>query len=170
MKYTYQQKKDTLLLLRDNNFNLLATSRKTGVNVRTLKEWHQRYSDDIYQLDTDKDALIRKQAELSMEVNAGLRTRAAAIFEVLLTRVEADLNNKRKRIPFKDLIIGIEKVAPYILPKFVIDPDKGVTPEERDKILEQKILTLYEERKKDLINGTESNTLAITATQSSERK
>lgn len=51
--YGAEDKIKTLVLLRENGFNLRKTSKQTGISEPTLTKWRRTFGDDVYK-DLDK--------------------------------------------------------------------------------------------------------------------
>jgi len=166
--YDYTFKREALLKLRDNDFNWTKTARMMSINVMTLRNWHGIIGEEIYASDTNSDELMRKQAELSLHANEQVRKKASNLLEAIIDRIQKDIDNKRKKIQFRDLVSALKEISPYILPKFVLNKDGDGERPDYEKELAILVWSMYQ---KNNNNETIGHTgLEIHSKESAKRK
>lgn len=126
MKYSFEDITRILLVLRNNKFNHIKTSREEKVCVQTLKRWRTKYGKGIWDAQdvkppTPMETVTAEIVEEQKDVRAEMNELAITIMKVAKDKFNDD--DFIKKMSPKDLALLIKEVVPFIIPKF--DDGKG---------------------------------------------
>lgn len=117
-EYSLAFKRKALLTLQDNNFNLSETARVLKVSRTTLIKWRSLYGGDVYDDPTEKDEIMRRQAELAMAQGAETKQLAEKLVHKTLKKLIERIEEDPDKISTGNLAYITKEIIPYILPKF----------------------------------------------------